>query len=151
AGGGDPVNVTQVEGGNHRWPMFLPDGKRFLYLAATGPANGIYLASLDDPKRARRLEPDEANPQYLAPAPGSAVGHLLFVREGTLMAQPVDPKTMDNKGELFPVAQQISSTTVLGTSLYSISANGMLVYLNGGAGATTQHVWRDRAGKELEK
>src|SRR4029077_6359387 len=59
---------------------------------------------------------------------------------------------MDNKGELFPVAQQISRGTLFGTNLYSVSETGVLVYLNrGGAGASTQHVWRDRAGKELEK
>ncbi len=150
--GGEPVNITKVEAGTHRWPIFLPDGKRFLYLANGGSANGIYLASLDDPKKARRLVLDEANPQYLAPEPGRPVGHLLFVREGTLMAQPVDPKTMDNKGELFPVAQQISRGTSNGMNLYSISATGILAYSNGvGGGATTQYVWIDRSGKELEK
>jgi Tol biopolymer transport system component len=113
---------------------------------------GIHLASLDDPKRLRVLVADITNPQYLAPQQGSAVGHLLFVRGGTLMAQPVDPETMDNKGELFPVAQQISRGTLFGTNLYSVSETGVLVYLNrGGAGASTQHVWRDRAGKESEK
>lgn len=152
--GGVPVNITQVPSGWHRFPMFLPDGKRFLYTAALGSANGIYLTSLDDPKRGRRLAPDVANPQYLAPVPGSGVGHLLFVREGSLMAQPVDPRTMANKGELFLVAQQISiPPNVLGMNLYSISATGVMVYLNGGVvgGATRQHVWLDRAGKELEK
>jgi Tol biopolymer transport system component len=51
------------------------------------------------------------------------------------------------------VAQQISRATAVGMNLYSISATGMLAYLNGGgsAAATTQHVWLDRTGKELEK
>ena len=150
--GGVPVSITEAGATSHRWPSFLPDGKRFLYLSPRGAQSGIDLASLDDPKRTRRLVPDITNPEYVPPQPGSAVGHLLFVRGGTLMAQPVDPKTMDNRGELFPVAQQVSRGVLFGTNLYSVSATGTLVYLNrGGAGATTQHVWLDRTGKELEK
>ncbi len=150
--GGVPVKITETEGTTHRWPVFLPDGKRLLYLTPRGAQSGIEVTSLDDPKQTRRLTPDITNPEYVAPQPGSAVGHLLFVRGGTLMAQPVDPKTMDNQGELFPVAQQVSRGTLFGTNLYSVSATGTLVYLNrGGAGATTQHVWLDRTGKELEK
>jgi hypothetical protein len=39
--------MTKPEIGTHRWPTFLADGKRFLYLANAGSANsnGIYLQS----------------------------------------------------------------------------------------------------------
>ena len=49
AAGGEPTPVTtldQSQGHNtHRWPHFLPDGRRFLYLARSGrPENsGIYV------------------------------------------------------------------------------------------------------------
>jgi serine/threonine protein kinase len=123
AGGGVPVPLTRNEGpGTHRWPVFLPDGRRFLYLANLGADggkdNGIRLASLDSPGRGdppgrgdnpngRHLVPDESKPGYLPPSPGNPLGHLLFVRQGTLMVQPVDPQSLDPKGDLFPVAERV--------------------------------------------
>src|SRR6266852_7813133 len=38
------------------------------------------------------------------------VGHILFVRERTLMAQPVDPNSLQPAGDVFPVIEQVSST-----------------------------------------
>jgi Tol biopolymer transport system component len=140
--GGTPALVTRVELGTHRWPWFLPDGRHFLYLAARGPSNGIHLASLDS-RQDKRLVADESNPAF------DQSGFLLFVRERTLMAQPVDPKTLDTRGELFPVAEQISQGFVYGSKLYSVSANGVLVYQNGRAAEGRQHTWFDRAGKEM--
>jgi Tol biopolymer transport system component/tRNA A-37 threonylcarbamoyl transferase component Bud32 len=149
AAGGVAVAVTQTAGGGtHRWPMFLPDGRRFLYLANGGRENGIHVASLDS-KDDRRLVLDESNPEYVAPTEGHASGYLLFVREQTLMAQPVDPWTLEAKGELFPVAERIQRGQANGLNLYSVSGNGMLVYqAGGGGGVGDQHIWFDRAGKE---
>src|SRR5439155_24385515 len=67
AGGGIPSPVTQPESGAHRFPIFLPDGHRFLYLAdrsKTPDQNGIILASLDS-KGSRRLLSDMSNSLYL--------------------------------------------------------------------------------------
>jgi eukaryotic-like serine/threonine-protein kinase len=141
AAGGAPVAVTKLEGLSLRNPVFLPDGRRFLYVALQGKDNGIYSGSLDS-KESRRIVPDQSQPAYFD-------DHLLFVRDQTLMAQPVDPKTMNSKGDLFPVAEQVSSTTAAGERLYSISENGVLIYQTGGIGGETQHLWFDRAGKEL--
>src|SRR5215469_11494727 len=73
-------------------------------------------------------------------------GYLLFVRETTLMAQPVDPKTMEFKGELFPVAEQVAPGPNPSDELYSISENGILV-IQTGAGLLRgrQYIWKDRA------
>src|SRR6185437_4345788 len=107
--GGVPVKIADSGPGTFRWPAFLPDGKSLLYMSPPGgPLSGIDLTSLDNPKQIRRLTAEITNPQYVPPQAGGSVGHLLFVRGGTLVAQPVDPKTMDNKGDLFPVAQEIS-------------------------------------------
>jgi WD40 repeat protein len=142
AAGGVPVPVTKLEGGNYRNPVFLPDGRRFLYVAIGGKDNGIHLESLDS-KESRRIVPDDSQPAYLD-------GHLLFVRDQTLMAQPVDQKTMNPRGDLFPVAEQVSSTPNGAEKLYSISENGVLIYQAGGLGGGRQHLWFDRAGKELD-
>ena len=145
--GGTPAPLTKVEEGTHRWPWFLPDGRHFLYLAARGKNNGIHLASLDSAED-RRLVPDESNPVYGAPSATERFGFLLFVRERTLMAQPVDPKSLVSEGELFPVAEQVSRGPDFGSRLYSLSQNGVLVYENGRTGDLRQHTWFDRTGKE---
>jgi serine/threonine protein kinase/Tol biopolymer transport system component len=150
AAGGVPIQVSKPEGGQHRHPVFLPDGHRFLYVAVLGKDNGIYLGSIEsslerspDGKGApRRLVADESQPDYFD-------GHLLFVRDGTLMAQPVDPKTMNLTGDLFPVAEKVSGGTNTGDRNFSVSGTGLLVYLTGTAGGARQHLWFDRAGKEL--
>ena len=50
------------------------------------------------------------------------------------MAQPVDPQTMDAKGDLFPVRRTVSRGPVTASNLYSVSGNGILIYQTGGGG-----------------
>jgi Tol biopolymer transport system component len=65
------------------------------------------------------------------------------------MAQPVDPNSLEAHGELFPVAEQVSQGITYGSTLYSVSGNGVLVYQNGRAAEGRQHTWFDRAGNEM--
>ncbi len=94
AGGGTITTVTSLaeERGEfaHQHPIFLPDGRRFLYLVrSTQPdRGGIFIASLDNPTQARRLLPDDSNVSYGIGPDGRA--YLLFVRDVTLVAQPFD-------------------------------------------------------------
>lgn len=148
AAGGVPVPVARIQGGGaYRWPQFLPDGQRFLYLATNGNENGIYMASLDTVDR-RRLVLDNSNPEYVPPSSGNSLGHVLFVRQGTLMAQPVDPQTLDPKGDLFPVAERVTPGPNIGSTLYSVSENGILILQSAGDVTDRQLRWFDRAGKE---
>jgi len=148
--GGVPVPVSKTEGAvTHRHPVFLPDGRRFLYVAQGGAADqtGLHVAALDGTV-SRRVLADVSRTAYAPPAAGSKLAHLLFVRENTLMAQPVDPETIQPTGELFPVAEQVSFTTGQGVAPIAVSGNGVLVYRTGGA-AESQLTWHDRAGKEI--
>lgn len=152
AGGGVPVPLTKNNGsGSHRFPAFLPDGRRFLYLANGsangGQANGIRVGSLDSTE-VRQLLPDEVRAEYLPPIAGNPLGYVLFVRQATLMAQPVDPQSMQPKGDLFPVADQVSTGNTNGNRLFSVSANGLLMFQAGGGSGGNQYLWFDRAGKE---
>jgi len=82
AGGGVPSIVTQAESGAHRFPIFLPDGHRVLYLAISSKMpeqNGIIFASLDS-KENRRLLPDESNAFYMPPVAARRLAQILFVR-----------------------------------------------------------------------
>jgi hypothetical protein len=75
-----------------------------------------------------------------------AGGDLFFVRDGTLMAQPFDPKTQRLIGDFIPVVQQIG--TAGSHAHFSVTAGGVLAYRTG-PGKKTQLTWLDRAGKVL--
>jgi serine/threonine protein kinase len=150
ASGGEPVPVTEATSAAHGFPEFLPDGRRFLYLVFGGKEGGIHLGSLDS-KEDRRLRVEISNPRYLAPGPGRVSGHLLFARDQALMAQPVDPRSLDPAGDPFPVVEQLSRGRRTGDvyRLYSASDEKVLVYLTGAEGSGFQHVWFDRSGTAL--
>jgi len=75
------------------------------------------------------------------------LGHLLFVREGTLMAQPFDARKLQLAGEPFPVAERVEAR--IGHGAYSVSDNGVLAWREGASGLRTQLTWFDREGKKL--
>jgi eukaryotic-like serine/threonine-protein kinase len=148
--GGSPAFVNAASTGDQRFPAFLPDGNRFLY-TATESAPGIHVGSLDgsaDPKRAP-LVPDISRAFYIPPVSGARTGSVLFVRQQTLMAQPVDPKTLAPAGDVFPVAEQIAGGINTAEYLFSFSRNGILTYRAGAGTPLSVLTWIDRTGKTL--
>ncbi len=63
-------------------------------------------------------------------------------------SQPVDPQSVEPKGDLFPVAERISRGQGNGNYLFSVAANGFLFFQSGGSAGGNQQVWFDRTGKE---
>jgi Tol biopolymer transport system component len=147
--GGVPTKVIDVEW-TIEFPTFLPDGRRFLYEDASSVEPGVYLGSLDarPGSQGRRIIDDVSNPQYLPPTEGRPHGYILFVREQTLMAQPVDPNSLQAAGDVFPIIEQIY--TLAGSNFYdySISRNGILLHRTG-LGGLRQYGVFDRSGKQL--
>ena len=145
ATGGTPVPVTRPAAGqgSHRWPQFLPDGRRVLFLAATGPVltRGVYVASLDGGEPARVAAAGTAA-AYAPP------GYLLLVNQGTLFAHRFDVARATVSGEPTPVAQDVGTDDGTFHSAFSVSAVGVLAHRAGGA-ARRQLVWVDRTGKML--
>ncbi|MCA1652431.1 MAG: protein kinase, partial [Acidobacteria bacterium] len=131
----------------HLLPTFLPDGRHFVYLriAPGTPDNGgAYVGTLDatpETQNVRRLMPYVVGLTYAAAA-DSSLGRLLFLREGTLMAQPFDAKQLALAGEPVPVAERVGSFRDGG--FFSVSDNGVLVYR--GAYTDAQITWFDRQG-----
>src|SRR6185369_12915746 len=85
AQGGEIKAVTKADPskneGQHFWPQFLPDGKRFLYLVGVNAgSNAVFAASIDggEPKL---LMQESSHVGFAAP------GYLIFAREGSLLAQ----------------------------------------------------------------
>ena len=153
AAGGVPLPVTTLDAsegrGYHRFPRFLPDGRHLIYLTSgTTDKNGTYLASLDS-KEARRLVADDSRAEYDPGASGES-GHLLFVRQGTLMAQPFDAGSLEMPDDLFPVVEQVRVGPAPGYGIFSVSEDGVLVYQGVQADQELQLVWLDREGNRLD-
>jgi serine/threonine protein kinase/Tol biopolymer transport system component len=153
ATGGTPVPLTTVDkarGENsHRWPQFLPGGRRFVYFVRTAsPENwGVYLGSLDRPDEKTRLFSSPTNAVY-APDRRERSGHLLWVRDGTLMAQPFDVETGVMAGVPVALAEGVAAGDASRLATVSASNDGTLVY----GAAATRHVqltWFDREGKKV--
>ena len=143
--GGQPTPVTKLSEADketsHRWPDFLPDGRHFLFLSR--PSNVVHVGSLDSPEVTRLVNAD-SRALY-------AQGHLLFIREDTLVAQPFDAGRLETTGEAVPVAEDIRVNPANGRAAFAVSESGVLVYRTGFAGDPIHLVWFDRAGKEIGK
>jgi Tol biopolymer transport system component len=131
-----------------RFPQFLPDGRHFVYYGFYGSAasetRGVYVAQLDGSAPQHLIDVDEA-PVY-APS-----GHLLFVRQGTLVAQPFDADTFELTGDPFPVMGGMTINGPLAVSPLSASNAGPIAYRTGSAGGLRQFAWFDRSGREIGK
>ena len=151
AAGGVPALLTTTEGRNevHTFPSFLPDGQHFFYLRA--PNNpGIYLGALNvkpEQQNSRRILSTPVMAVYTASA-DARVGHLLFLREGTLLAQAFDERSLQPQGNPIPVAERVGSLFLSG--LFSASPSGALAYSAGpGVLWLSQLSWFDRQGRKL--
>jgi len=148
ATGGVPEPVTELDpsvvDGSHRYPVFLPDGKRFLFtfwsnnLDAATRVGGIYLGSLDK-QPIRRLTPDLSKPVL-------AGDRLLVYRDGGLVALPFDPATgnVGSAGEVIADKPLYSFTN--GDLGASASRNGDVAFALASDEASGELTWLDRQG-----
>jgi Tol biopolymer transport system component len=149
AAGGTPSPVTTLDTSrqetNHRLPYFLPDGKHFLYLAASSQAENtaIYVGSIES-KDQKRLFVASSLAEYAPP------GFLLFVREHTLMAQGFDAAKFQVTGDAFPIVEDVDALSN-GAASFSVSQNGTLSYRNGTGRGISELAWFDRNGARSEK
>jgi Tol biopolymer transport system component len=164
AAGGPVTEVTRLDRSRkelyHAGPDFLPGGRQFLYerIGPNAEYNGTYLGSLDatpEQQSTQRLLTNAFGAVYVpAVRRGSSDGHLLFIREGYLMAQPFDLRQLEPAGEAVSLAQgMISLRRGPGPRPFSASMTGVLAYRTGGPaeydGTITQLTWFDRTGKML--
>jgi Tol biopolymer transport system component len=149
AAGGAPADLTKTTAASY--PLFLPGGHRFLYTlnSASSEMRGIYLSSLDGSEN-RRILADVLNILFAPSFPRSSFGHLLFIRENTLMAQPFDGISGQLSGSVFPVAEGVTASPALGSLMpVTVSEGGMLLYAGSLRFESFRMVWYDRAGKVL--
>jgi serine/threonine-protein kinase len=149
AAGGEPKQLTTLdeerEEVTHRWPHALPNGKTIIFVSHTENSNFseaiVEGLNLETGER-KVLVRGGTYPRW------ANSGHLLYVREGTLYAVPMDPDTMELEGSPGPVIENLTTNeSAYGTAHYSVSDTGKLVYMEGSAvSAGYSIVAVDRAG-----
>jgi Tol biopolymer transport system component len=164
ASGGEAAAVTTLDSEQrlgHWEPFFLPGGRQFLFysFSSTRETAGIYLGSLDTTVTRRLTVADSPGAYALSsqtPLRGRAVsklsgtledhGWLLFVRQGTLFAQPLDLVHGALTGEPLTIANPVGVPSSTAEAGFSVSPT-VLTYRGHGTGR--QLVWFDRFGKQL--
>ena len=134
-----PVNRSLGDS-NHRWPMWLVDGRHFLYLTRGNDKSrrGIYLAARDSPPT-RLVDSDH----------GAAVadGRLLFVRGRALVAQPFDLPNRRLTDDAVVILDEIGLDST-GYAAFSVSQTGRLAYARTWP-ADGELTWFARDGKQM--
>jgi eukaryotic-like serine/threonine-protein kinase len=149
AAGGTATRITVPDArrgeDSHRWPMFLPDQKHFLYLAAnvsgkTEP-DAIFVGALNSNEK-----------KFLVKATGNAVyvspGYLVFYRDKTLFAQRFDAAKLELTAEATPILTDVAYLPRIVHAAYAVSDTGLLVAQSGSGVALSRLVWYDRKGNE---
>jgi Tol biopolymer transport system component len=122
----------------HRWPQVLPEGNVLLFVRSADPGvRGIYVTSLARPDELRQLRATNASGT-------AAAGQLLFVLEGELVAQPLNPDTLQLSGEAVPLGLKVSTSS---TMIAPVSASRGDVLATWSSGDDlSELVWFDRRG-----
>ena len=133
-----PGQVSQM------WVQFLPDGKHFIYLGRTSlisddPEATIYAQSVDG-----------GAPIPLLASQSRAIAvtdYLLFAQDQNLFAQRMDWKALRKIGEPSLLARNVAaSPAYLGTSEFTASQNGVLIYGTAKGSSFDQLNWYSRDG-----
>jgi Tol biopolymer transport system component len=143
-----PISVLDASRGetSHRWPMFLPDGKHYLFMtfdvSALTRTDAIFVGSLDS-KEKKFLTKATANAAYAAP------GYLLFYRDKALLAQSFDLNRLELTGEASPILTDIQYESRIAHVVFSVLDGKALVAQSGAGVSLSRLQWFDRSGKEV--
>jgi eukaryotic-like serine/threonine-protein kinase len=110
----------------HAFPLFLPDGKSFLFVSVSrnaelGTIQHVLCGARLGSKQVTRIGDISSRVEY-------AMGHIFFVRSGTLMAQPFDASEFKITGDAVPVADSVSFGMRSGNASFSVAEGGTIVY-----------------------
>jgi eukaryotic-like serine/threonine-protein kinase len=146
-GGGTPTNITPEDKADSEFtarnPMFLPDGKHFLYTQRGGKQTvaKVFAGSLDGGAQTEILSAG-SNPAF-------SDGQLFYLRDGTLTAQRFDPEKRRFDGKPVPIASTIDYYNPRDLGYFAVS-HTLLVYRH--ASQPDRAIgWFDGAGKEVTR
>ena len=134
--GGEAVEVTKRTDDGQAWPHLLPGGEAMLVSTFSG---SIRLVDLITPDNQQVLIEDGTAARY------AETGHLLFSRDGRLLAVPFDLDGYHLTGEPVTLLEDVR-TDGLQRAEFSMSANGLLAYAAGHDARAGYLTWTDRRG-----
>ena len=149
ADGGTPTPITTPASAqeSHVHPVFLPDGRHFLYMR--GLPAGKRTIQVGDLNAAPEAQSSTAilTTDYAVSVTQSSTGapHVLFLRDATLLAQEFDMDALALIGSPVTVTEQVAGIVNAGMGLFSASNTGTLVY-RPIAGINRQLTWMTRDG-----
>jgi eukaryotic-like serine/threonine-protein kinase len=149
ASGGDPQAVTHLDLSRnhktHRWPVFLPDGNRFLYMASpsglASDENVIKVGSLDGTT-------DQILFHGSSPVAYDK-GYLLFMVHEKLLVRRFDPEKLEFLGDPVAVADDVVYDPKFSNGVFS-AESGVLVFQSGNALGLHKIEMLDADGKVLK-
>ncbi len=150
ASGGEPSPATRFESGadkhgSDRFPIFLPDGKHFLFLRnGLGDLDAVFVASTEEISTGRRLFEATSGPRFGAP------DLLVFDRAGALMAQRIDLGRLEMIGEPRLLAERPRQASTANAPIVDLSSDGRMLYQPADP-RPSRLSWIDRTGREVEE
>jgi predicted Ser/Thr protein kinase len=127
------------------WPEILPDQDHFLHFLRQQPyaqAGSLRSGSTTS------LVQTESRVEYAPPLETGEMGHLLYVRGGTLLAQPFDAGNLRMSGQPVAIDDGVPYFKPSGGASFSVSRDGLLAYQTGET--PSRLTWVDRSGKEVK-
>jgi hypothetical protein len=127
AQGGPQAAVTRLDAAaqetSHRLPSFLPDGRHFVFTKLRNSGvNAIAVGSTDS-----LTTRDVVSARELVTQGVVVSGRLVYVREGTLVAQEFDDRTLAPRGEPVPLVPHVADDG-FSHMAFSVSAAGVALY-----------------------
>jgi serine/threonine protein kinase len=150
ASGGTPTQITFPDRSqgedSHRWPVFLPDGIHYFFLAMNLSGRKdlytIFVGSLNSSEK-RLIVRTRANVAY------TASGYLLFYRDQTLFVQHFDLKKLELTGEPAPILTDVQYFPRIAKAIFATSDAGLLVAQKASDTGASQLLWFDRKGQQV--
>jgi Tol biopolymer transport system component len=147
ANGGTAKQVTELNATrgeqSHRWPVFLADGKHFLFFVRSEQhpeIAGIYAGSLDS-KDYHLVVKATMGHAF------EARGTLVYVHDGAVVTQRFDEEKLTTAGEPVTLPDRVAFNPNNSSALFSVSPAGVMVYYPATPGGALTLAWYDRDGK----
>jgi serine/threonine-protein kinase len=106
---------------SHRWPEILPGGGQVLFTSWRKDGFDVKVADVDG-RNPKLLVENAADPRF------TQSGHLLFVRDFSILAQAFDLSRLELIGEPTKMIEDVDYDPRTGAAFYDISSDGTLVY-----------------------
>jgi len=130
------------------WAQMLPGGREFLYTIDDPHLGSMRarIAAVGGKDLGTEVVQADSRVQYTGSLRSDS-GYLIYLRAGTLLAQPFDLAGHHVTAEPKAIARRVSSFGPTGSADFSVSRSGVLAYQT--YTNRSQFIWVDRTGKRL--